>query len=51
MEVLWSYRDKFTSGRISNQHVRMSFSPEIAFTYNAKLEILCVCKNENLLAH
>lgn len=28
-----------------------SVSPEIAFMYNVKLKISCVCKNENLLEH
>ena len=55
--VLWSCRDQFTSDRISNQHVRMrgtslaphaTLSPETVCTYNAKLEILCVCKSDNL---
>lgn len=53
MAVLWSYRDKFTSGRLSNRHVRMrgaSLAPHMSslklplckVRYNAKLQIRCV---------
>lgn len=60
MAVLWSYREKFISGRISNQHVRMrgtSLTPYTSFSpwnmppcTTLKPETLCACKNQNLLA-